>query len=250
VLEADVIISIPKLKTHEKVGITCALKGTVGAVGRKECLAHYRQGSPEKQGDEYSRSGLIRDLSSQMCEKACELGVDVVSNVYRITSKLLSRAMRLGKNGATYGAWYGNDTAWRMVLDIPRILRFASVHGDISEVPIRKHLALVDGVCAGEGEGPLMPTPRHCGVVIFGPDICSVDAVCAYVMGFDPKKIKMVANSFKCRSYPITTNGKNDLAMILNGKSADVQEVIRHFTPYFIPQKGWTGTIEADLPLL
>jgi uncharacterized protein (DUF362 family) len=119
----------------------------------------------------------------------------------------------------------------------------------MSEVPIRKHLALVDGVCAGEGEGPLMPTPRHGGVVIFGPDICSVDAVCAYVMGFDPKKIKMVANSFKHRSYPITTNGKNDLTMILNGKSADVQEVIRHFTPCFIPQKGWTGTIEADLPL-
>ena len=28
-LEADVVISVPKLKTHEKVGITCAIKGTV-----------------------------------------------------------------------------------------------------------------------------------------------------------------------------------------------------------------------------
>ena len=33
ILGADVIFSIPKLKTHEKVGITCALKGCVGAIG-------------------------------------------------------------------------------------------------------------------------------------------------------------------------------------------------------------------------
>ena len=52
VLEADVVISVPKLKTHEKVGITCAIKGTVGAVTRKECLAHYRHGNRQRRGDE------------------------------------------------------------------------------------------------------------------------------------------------------------------------------------------------------
>lgn len=42
-MDADVIVHVPKLKTHEKVGITCALKGVVGS---KECLAHYRAGGP------------------------------------------------------------------------------------------------------------------------------------------------------------------------------------------------------------
>lgn len=47
VLQADVIVSLPKLKTHEKVGITCALKGCVGAIAHKDCLAHHRFGSPD-----------------------------------------------------------------------------------------------------------------------------------------------------------------------------------------------------------
>ena len=42
IAEADVLISVPKLKTHEKVGITCALKGLVGTISQKECLAHHR----------------------------------------------------------------------------------------------------------------------------------------------------------------------------------------------------------------
>src|SRR5262245_36297828 len=53
VLAADLIISVPKLKTHQKVGMTCALKGTVGAVSEKDCLAHHRRGNPNEGGDEY-----------------------------------------------------------------------------------------------------------------------------------------------------------------------------------------------------
>ena len=41
ILTSDVIISVPKLKTHEKVGITVGLKGFVGIVGHKDCLAHH-----------------------------------------------------------------------------------------------------------------------------------------------------------------------------------------------------------------
>src|SRR5262249_37749383 len=53
VLAADVVLSLSKLKTHEKVGITCGLKGFVGAVAHKDCLAHHRFGSPRDGGDEY-----------------------------------------------------------------------------------------------------------------------------------------------------------------------------------------------------
>ena len=50
VLESDVIVCVPKLKTHEKVGVTCGLKGFVGIVGSKDCLAHHRFGGPESRG--------------------------------------------------------------------------------------------------------------------------------------------------------------------------------------------------------
>src|SRR5579859_2257879 len=64
VLEADVIVNVPKLKTHEKVAVTCGLKGYVGAVGSKDCLAHHRLGSPSMNGDEYPNGGKIRETFS------------------------------------------------------------------------------------------------------------------------------------------------------------------------------------------
>jgi hypothetical protein len=74
VLQADVIISVPKLKTHEKVGLTCALKGTVGTIARKECLAHHRLGAPGRGGDEYPRETLLRDLASYLNDRTSGRG--------------------------------------------------------------------------------------------------------------------------------------------------------------------------------
>ncbi|MCQ2329711.1 MAG: DUF362 domain-containing protein [Paludibacteraceae bacterium] len=51
--DADVYISIPKLKTHQKVGATLNLKGLVGSITRKNQLVHWRIGTPETGGDEY-----------------------------------------------------------------------------------------------------------------------------------------------------------------------------------------------------
>jgi hypothetical protein len=35
----NLIISVPKIKTHEKVGVTCELKGCGGAIDLKQCPA-------------------------------------------------------------------------------------------------------------------------------------------------------------------------------------------------------------------
>ena len=51
--DADVYISIPKLKTHQKVGATLNLKGLVGSITQKNQLVHWRVGTPETGGDEY-----------------------------------------------------------------------------------------------------------------------------------------------------------------------------------------------------
>jgi uncharacterized protein (DUF362 family) len=109
----------------------------------------------------------------------------------------------------------------------------------MSDTPIREHIALVDGIVAGEGEGPMVPVPRRLGVVIFGPDVCAVDTACANVMGFDPKKIKLISNSFQCSPYSLTSIKMEDIKFILNAKAVDRMEIIELFRPHFKPPKGW-----------
>ena len=60
VLNADVIINMPKPKTHRKAGVTIALKNLVGINVRKEFLPHHTVGSVEEGGDEYKKKSKIR----------------------------------------------------------------------------------------------------------------------------------------------------------------------------------------------
>lgn len=240
-LEAEVIISAPKLKTHQKVGITCALKGTVGSIARKECLAHYRSCGPEHGGDEYPRGNWARDLSSRLTERAAAGGTDFCSNLLRIQSKVISRVLRMGK-GVMGGGWHGNDTAWRMALDIARILRYARVDGTLSPTPQRTHIVLVDGIVAGEGEGPLRPSPRRLGMILFSPDAVAADLACAFIMGYDAYKIPLITNGFAQGSYPLTEARPENVEFVINGKLADMKSL--EIDRPLHPPKGWVGKIE------
>src|SRR6185295_8009696 len=63
ILEADLVIDLPKLKTHMKAGLTCALKNLIGINGNKEFLPHHRIGGLELGGDCYpGRSKLKQAL--------------------------------------------------------------------------------------------------------------------------------------------------------------------------------------------
>jgi len=53
ILDADAVISVPKLKVHKKVGVTLNLKGLVGICTNKNLCLHYRLGSPSEGGDQY-----------------------------------------------------------------------------------------------------------------------------------------------------------------------------------------------------
>jgi uncharacterized protein (DUF362 family) len=243
VLDADVIISVPKLKTHSRVGITCALKGTVGAIANKECLAHHRLGPPEREGDEYPEGTWLRDLSSLLMDRADSVGTSLPANAFRVASKVLNRSLKIGGRGFMSGSWYGNDTCWRMSLDIARILRFADRDGRLQPSPVRPHLALVDGIVGGEGEGPLKGTARHSGAVVFGSDAALVDAACTLLMGFDPAKIPIVARAFGIPTFPVTDSAPSDLRVLLDGARCEPGELPGRFAPYR-PPAGWRGHME------
>lgn len=243
ILDADTIISVPKLKTHEKVGITCALKGTVGTISRKECLAHHRKGGPQHRGDEYPRDSRLRALASRLADRVSTLDSELISNAARVPAKVLYKMLRLGRHGIMAGAWHGNDTAWRMALDIARIVRFGRPDGTMAATPQRRHLVVVDGVVGGEGEGPVYPTGIPLGVVMFGSDPVWTDFAAALVMQFDPRRIPLISHATDGMRWPVTETAEDDVQIVIDGSRADFSALRKVLNRRFVPPKGWRGRI-------
>lgn len=203
IMKADVVISIPKLKTHRKAGVTINMKNLVGINGDKNYLAHYRVGSPSQGGDEYPNSKNLFLLFYRWYERySGDHFMAKNSKFYRNINKVLKipslcsvalYCLFKGKeNVATCGAWSGNDTCWRMCLDLNFILMYANKEGIICQKPQRNYFSLVDGIVAGEGNGPMIPTPKRIGTLIAGRNPYKVDYVATYIMGFDYQKLPQI----------------------------------------------------------
>jgi hypothetical protein len=151
VLQADTILNIAKLKTHKKSGVTLALKAVIGLCNEKYWLPHYTAGTVDEDGDEFPlRPPLSVRVENQL--QRFPLPGD---------HSLIARAPRLSapQNGMVRGyilegSWEGNDTIWRTTLDLHDIVLHADREGRMHDTPQRRCLALVDGIIAGEGEGP------------------------------------------------------------------------------------------------
>lgn len=244
VLESDVIVNLSKLKTHEKVGITCALKGCVGAVGHKDSLPHHRFGPPERGGDEYppDRTGLMRKLSS-FHDRVWQIPPDRrLGNFLRVIDLTLRRLEGL-RAPITEGAWWGNDTAWRMVLDLARILRYATPTGEMNPSPVRKHVAYIDGIIGGEGQGPLTPKCVPSGLLLFSDNPVSADYAAARLMGFDPDRIPMIREAQNLHSLPLVNQNLADEQIYCNGQTCSLSDLVNLATHHFEPAIGWKGKL-------
>jgi uncharacterized protein (DUF362 family) len=117
IASADVVISLPKLKTHHWAGVTLSLKNLFGTLP-----------------------------------------------------------------GICYG-WPKNVLHWngisKSIVDIA-----------LTRTP---ELAIVDGIIAMEGDGPLNGTPVDAGVLVMGTDLVAVDATCCRIMQLDPAKVDHLA---------------------------------------------------------
>lgn len=234
VLRADTVISLPKLKTHEKVGLTCALKGLVGAVANKDCLAHHRFGAPNRGGDEFPNGVAVVTPLAHYHDWLNRRPTDgpwqrcMVSAQRLVTGVLRRLGVTLG------GAWHGNDTAWRMVHDLHRILQYGGSGGTLHDGGQRTHLALVDGVVAGEGDGPLSPRPTNCGVLMFSDDLVTADRVAWRLMGYEPEALKLLVHAVGGAD----AEGANGI-LRNNGRNlseADIEPILGR--PFRAPQ-GW-----------
>ena len=113
VLGADVVVSLPKMKTHHWAGVTLSMKNFFGLVP-----------------------------------------------------------------GSLYG-WPKN------------VLHYHGIDNSIMELNrlVPNSIAMVDGIQAMEGNGPIQGTGVAAGVVVMGPDKVAVDATCCRLMGVNPARI-------------------------------------------------------------
>jgi uncharacterized protein (DUF362 family) len=114
---ADLVVSLPKLKTHHWVGVTLSLKNFFGVMP-----------------------------------------------------------------GVVYG-WPKN------------VLHHVGIGPSILDIAaaVRPHLAIVDGIIGMEGDGPIMGTPRHAGILVMGTNLPAVDATCTRLMDINPWRIDYLA---------------------------------------------------------
>jgi uncharacterized protein (DUF362 family) len=252
VLEADVILNLPKLKTHMKTGITACLKNLVGINGSKDFLPHYRLGSVKEGGDEFPEKNIANILFKKVRDALNERSPLLVWNVTRwlglrfrrLYSRMFDRDGRdswgIPTSMVYGGSWYGNDTAWRMVHDLNTILLFADKRGKIRESRQRKCFSLVDAIVAGEGEGPLSPSPKRCGLIIGGIDSLRIDIIAASIMGYDINKIPML-NGYSQTSFSDVSPGRDKIPLLSNINQIDSRlEGLFNF----IPPQGWLNHIE------
>jgi uncharacterized protein (DUF362 family) len=117
ICEADFVVSLPKMKTHHWVGVTCAMKNLYGT------LPGLKYGWPK--------------------------------NV-------------LHHNGIP-----------ETVIDI--------------NATLPRTLAIVDGIDCMEGDGPIMGSRKHIGLVLVGANLSAVDATAARIMGLVPERVSYLS---------------------------------------------------------
>jgi hypothetical protein len=192
VFEADFFVNMPKIKTHIKAGLTSAMKNLIGINGHKEFLPHHINGSPEEGGDNYQKSNWLKRMYEELYDYVWENVNNLSPFVRKALMKILQILLRLSKtfggDQITAGSWSGNDTIWRTTLDLNHIAYFNH------DKPL-KVLNIAEGIIAGEGEGPLEPTPKPAGILIASENPAILDAAVAKIMGYDFSKIPTVYNA-------------------------------------------------------
>ena len=253
-IEADVIFSLPKLKTHKKAGITVSLKNLVGLNADKNWLPHHTEGNPTNGGDEYPEPSAVHRLERILARGFRQLTLRVPGLGPWLHRQARPVGLSLFGDTETVvrsGNWWGNDTTWRMCLDLNKLVLYGNPDGTMRSAGRehrKRHFVLVDGVIAGEGRGPLNPDPVAAGLLVFGLHPASVDAVSAVLMGFDPDRIPIVRCAFTCERYPLAEWGSHDVRVLADRPewSRRLPEIGPDSTFHFEPHFGWTGKIERE----
>ena len=236
VIAAEVVVNLPKLKTHKKACITGALKNVVGINGNKEFLPHHRKGGSASGGDCYPGRSWLKSRTEDLLDAANSRPEGWSRRALGKAAELTARgARRLGGDDNLEGSWHGNDTVWRTALDLQRVLRYGRLDGTLDPAPQRTVITLTDAIIGGEGEGPLANTPIASGFLTGALNPAAAEWVHARLMGFDPERIPLVREAFGDFAFPLASFSPTDIRV-----------AVRQAVPpaCFRPAAGWLGYCE------
>jgi uncharacterized protein (DUF362 family) len=209
VLQANVVISVPKIKVHCSGGATLTMKNMLGII-------------PAWDGP-YEKAEL------KDCAHTSDLDV--------------AQGNR--------GKYLDNDTIWRSMADLNRILLYADAAGHLQAARQRRTLTIVDGIVAAE-ESQYQPHPRPLGTVVIGSEPVTCDAVTARVMGFDPRRLRSVTQPELVGSHPLGPRRAEALRVVTSW-GGGLNAVYRTAVTPELHVYSWQGQVEAgdfDAPQL
>jgi len=253
-MQADVVFSLPKLKAHKKAGVTLSMKNLIGVNADKNWLPHHTDGTPSTGGDEHPGGSLRHRIERwgagvlrRLAVRLPPIGTRLLRVVRRAGNPVFGDTEEVVRSGN----WWGNDTIWRTCLDLNKIVAYGRLDGSLrpgQPEHRRRHLVLVDGIVAGQGNGPMNPDPLPAGFILFGTNPPSVDAAATVLMGFDPEKIPIVRQAFCCSSYPLSEWGWRDVQVIAAdpARSGALANVEVAATLQARPHFAWRGHIELE----
>jgi uncharacterized protein (DUF362 family) len=240
VIDADLVINLPKLKTHKKAGITCALKNLIGINGNKEYLPHHRIGGTNLGGDCYPGHSRVKRMLEYAADQQNVAESEAKGRVWSGVATQLNRVLHLmGDNLGIEGSWSGNDTIWRTGLDLNRVLLYGDVDGSISSSPRRRVIHIADAIVAGQGDGPLSPQFLPLGLLFAGSNAASMDWFGSRLLGYDPSLVPIVREAFGNFRWPITSSRPGEGMLLGDWGVEKLDEVtIKNSLPVIHPI-GW-----------
>ena len=249
VLNADVIINMPKPKSHRKAGVTISLKNLVGINVRKEYLPHHTVGSKKSgAGDEYLNTSKLKSLLANNLD---ELNIHVSEKQYGVARMLHYKNAALRKIGGPFfhdqyseGSWYGNNTISKTIVDLNKIIFYADKNGKMQDDVQRKYLIVADMIQSGEKEGPVMPSKKDVGIIAVGGNPVCFDECVATLMGVDITKIPtLLCVRQSGKRYSFVSADQNGVIYSNDSRwnNRTWSDVSVQDTLLFNPTSGWTA---------
>jgi Domain of unknown function (DUF362) len=131
-----------------------------------------------------------------------------------------------------------------MIYDLNLVLQRADRQGVLQPSAQRATVTIVDGLVAGQGDGPLKARPRDTNMLFVGRDSFAIDTALSWMMGFDPDAIPMVSRRREYLGAGWGGFDLRDLRISMDGVEQRLLDCPLNF--HFAPAPGWLGHIERE----
>ena len=225
------------------------MKNLVGIACKKETLPHRTSGDAASGGDSYRSRSFVKRMADRglnlktYYERDGKTGRAAFTWLWAGFFCLLSK--KFAPDPYLMGSWYGNDTIWRTVADLNYLMLYADKHGVLRDVTQRKILSVADMIVAGQGEGPLRPSPKQAGVILASDDSCAMDRCICKIMGFDERRIPFLLAAMRRRIRPWAKSSDVDVCF----EGGPSRFLRRRFLMrcVFAPHSAWSEVLEGPV---